>query len=337
MKTAIIGAGRMGRRHMQVVREMGLELAGICDVSQQALALAAAEHQVPSERQFSDARVLFNRTRPECVVIATTAPSHCEYTCLAAESGAKYILCEKPMAVSLEECNRMIAVCERAGALLAINHPMRFMEQYTVVKKIVDSAEFGGLASTTVIAGNVGIAMNASHYFEMFRFMTGEPVRELTAWFAKAVVPNPRGPQFEDRAGEVRAVTASGKRLYFEAGDDQGHGVQVVYAGRQGLLFVDELTGFARLQVREEVHRTMPTTRYGMPWVERVISIQPASVIGPTQALLAALFSARGYTTGAQGRAVVEALVAAYVSHENGHMAVEVNSSLPQGRVFPWA
>ena len=267
MKTAILGAGRMGRRHIQVVKEIGLELVGICDPNPEALALADKEQGIPFGLHYSDALSLLKEKKPECVVVATTAPTHCEYTCLAAELGAKYILCEKPKAVSMAECDRMLETCARHNTRLAINHQMRFMEQYTEPKRLINSDAFGGLASVAVVAGNFGIAMNGTHNIEMFRYMTDEAPGEVTAWFSPDKVPNPRGPQFEDRAGSLRITTASGKRFYMEVGSDQGNGLKVIYAARYGQIMIEELTGTMTLVSREEQFRHLPTTRYGMPSV----------------------------------------------------------------------
>jgi predicted dehydrogenase len=62
---------------------------------------------------------------------------------MAAEAGASHILVEKPMAISLIECEMVLKVCARHGARLAVNHQMRFMEQYTEPKRIVQLEIFG--------------------------------------------------------------------------------------------------------------------------------------------------------------------------------------------------
>ena len=338
MKAAVIGAGRMGQTHMQVIQELGLELVGICDRSSAAIDVAKERFGIAAGQTFSVPEAMLEQARPECVIIATTAPTHCSFTCLAAKMAAKYILCEKPMGVSLEECDRMIDACRRAGAELAINHQMRFMEQYTRPKKIVRSDEFGGLSSVTVVAGNFGIAMNGIHYFEMFRYMTDEEPSELTAWLSAETIPNPRGAEFQDHGGAVRITTPSGKRFYLEAGTDQGHGVKTMYSGPRGQLTVDELAGKMRLQVRQPEHRDLPTGRYGMPEVETVIEIEPADNVSPTRAVLASLLEGNGPPTGHDGRLAVSQLVAAHVSHENGSIPVRPDDpNLPVSRVFPWA
>lgn len=338
MKVAIIGTGRMGRRHVEAVRRLGLALVGVCDISPESLELARTEQGVPSELHFSDVALMLDRTHPDCVIVATTAPSHCDYACLAAEAGARFILVEKPMAVSLAQCDRMIEVCARRGARLAVNHPTRFMPRSIEPKRLVTLRDFGGLASVTVIAGNVGMAMNGTHFVEMFRFMTGEDPIEVTAWFSPENVPNPRGEEYEDRAGSLRVTTASGKRLYVEIGADQGHGLQVVYAGRFGRLSVDELAGTMTLVVREAEYRDLPTTRYGMPASVSEHHIGAADVVSAACAVLESLFDGSSFPSGEDGRRAVEVLVAAYQSAENGNMPVKLGSApLPRDRVFPWA
>ena len=338
MKAGLLGLGRMGLRHLEVLRALKLDVVGASDVQESARAKAGADFSLAPNTLFADGRDMIEKTRPELLVVATTAPSHAELVCLGAKNGAKAILCEKPMAVSLAECDRMIEACKAAGTKLAVNHQMRFMEQYTKAKEIVEDASFGGLASATVIAGNFGIAMNGSHYFEMFRYLTDEMPAEVSAWFSSETVANPRGPQFQDRAGSVRITTGKGRRFYLDASTDQGHGMHVTYAGPCGRLVVDELAGKAQLVVRKDEHRDMPTTRYGMPYDERTIAITPADSVAPTRAVLEALLAGKNYPDGAVGRMAVEVLAAAYASDEQGGKPIALASAkLPRDRTFPWA
>jgi predicted dehydrogenase len=328
----------MGRRHIQAVRSLGHDVCGVSDISTDALELTEREHGIGPERQFRTLGALLTATTPDALIVATTAPTHAAYTCEAADAGVRYVVCEKPMAVSLAECDRMIAACRASGTRLAINHQMRFMEQYIEPKAIVESEGFGGLQSVTVVAGNFGLSMNALHYFEMFRFMTGERPRTVTAWFAHDSVPNPRGPQFSDRAGSVRLETGSGRRFYLDCWSDQGHGVQAVYAGPFGQIHIDELQGTMHVTLREAEYRDLPSTRYGMPAVRIDRSIAPADVIGPSAAVLRAVVDGHDYPTGEDGRLAVSVLVAAYLSHERGHQPIDLErDALPLERVFPWA
>jgi len=338
IRAAVIGVGKMGRKHLEVLESMGIRVAGICDVS--SANLQSAQGVLPNNAAaiYQDPQRMLMEQMPDLVVIATTADSHCDLTCMAAKLGVRMILCEKPMARSLGECTRMIETCRVHGARLAVNHQMRFMEQYTRPKSIVSSEEFGGLASVTVVAGNFGLAMNGTHYFEMFRYMTGELACSVTAWFAPGLVPNPRGQQFEDRAGCVRIVGQGGTRFYLDAGSDQGHGFVVIYAGKYGMLVVDETTGRMRYSRREAQYRSEPTTRYLLPFRVDDLEIAPAEVLAPTRAVVLALLQGEGYPTGEDGANSVKVLIAGYYSSEMGGVTCRLDeAAFDPERQFPWA
>ncbi len=337
MRIAIVGAGRMGNRHIQAVKELGMSLAGICDLSNEALQQVSDTQMIEKDLIFTDYTAMLKLTHPDGLIIATTAPSHCELVCQAAESGVQFILCEKPMAPSLVECDRMLDACAKHGVRLAVNHQMRFMELYRKPKQRLESEEYQGLKSMTVVGGNFGLAMNGSHYFEACRFMTDEEPVEVTAWLSSERVPNPRGSQFEDRAGSVRITTSGGHRFYLEAWADQGHGMQVIYSARNGQILVDELTGTMHATVRIKEHRVLPTTRYGMPATSETIMLEPVDAVAPSMAVLKALIEDKDYPDGNAGRQAVAVLVAAHLSDQSEHRTILLNHELPSELRFPWA
>lgn len=336
---ALIGAGRMGHAHATALRELGVELTAICDSNFNALCELGDAFGVPNEMRFDSASRLFERLGSvDIVSIATTAETHKTFTCLAAQAKCGNVLCEKPMATSVKDCETMIATCAASGTKLAINHQMRFMDQYLVVKEALNSGALGKMASMTVVGGCFGLAMNGSHYIEAFRFLTGAEPESATAWFSDAILPNPRGPHFFDQAGEVRIVAADGQRLNLIIGPDQGHGMTVTYAGTYGHIFVDELQGEAIITTRKPEHREMPATRYGMPWHRETLQFPQSDNVQPTKAVLAALAAGQDYPSGDDARLVVAALAACYKSAENGNVAVGLQTLDGfASRTFPWA
>jgi hypothetical protein len=114
--------------------------------------------------------------------------------------------------------------------------------------------------------------------------------------------------------------------------------MHAIYAGPYGQVSVDELAGEMTISVREEQYRALPTTRYGMPAVRSTQRIAPAEVIAPTAAVLRALVNRSDYPTGEDGRLAVAVLVAAHLSDERGHVAIDLErDDLPRNREFPWA
>lgn len=338
-RVAVIGLGRMGLRHIEAVAALGMTVVGVADTDPKARAAAQGSgHGIGSSTCFSDGVEMLRSVRPEALVIATTAPSHAPLVRAAAEAGVRHILCEKPMATSLHDARGMMEACRHAGAVLAINHQMRFMEQYTRVKSLISSEELGPLVSIVVAASNFGLAMNGSHYFEMFRYVSGRSVDSVNAWLEDAKLANPRGAQFEDRSGRVLARAAGGVTMYLDFSANAGNGISVVYTCRNGQIVVDELSGFMRIVSRKAEFRDLPTTRYGMPSDARVENIAPADVVGPTKALWSSLLGGQSYPDGEAGFHALACCVAANVSHEKGGAAVNVGApDLPYDRQFKWA
>lgn len=338
MRTVLLGLGRMGLRHLRVLRSCGFTLIGAADPHPAARQAAARDHGVDDALLHADPLALLKSAAARCVIVASTAPSHADLVEAAAAAGAGFILCEKPMATSLIECDRMVAACRATGARLAVNHQMRFMPEYRIAREIVTSPAFGPLASLSVVAGNCGLAMNGSHYVEAFRYLTGEWPATVVASLSPDRVPNPRGPAFEDRGGWLRVHTASGRRLNLELGTDQGHGMAFVCAGRNGLLMVDQQAGFMLRSVRREENRALPTTRFWTPAEVSTETFTPDDAIATSRAVLEGLVSGTDHPDGAVGRMAVAVIVAAHVSHEAGGALIDLDdAALPRERRFAWA
>jgi predicted dehydrogenase len=328
----------MGLRHVQVALNLGWSVAGICDANAEATRKAVEQFGLSAGQVFSSVDALLSEGGPEAVAVATTAPSHAKLVLQAAGAGVKYILCEKPMAVSIAECERMVSACRESGARLAVNHQMRFMEQYTSIKQQAQRPELGGLHSVAVLGSNFGLAMNGTHYFEMFRYLTDDDVVSVSAWLDEPNVPNPRGPQFLDNGGQIRCVNARGQTLFMDCSTFVGHGVQVAYLCRNGQIVVDELSGQVRIIHRQTEFLGLPTTRYAMPAVESLTKIAPADVIGPTESVWRAVVEGQVFPDGAAGLHAVSCAAAAHASHAAQGRAIGLASSeVDAERVFPWA
>ena len=314
--------GAMGRRHLQALSSLSVEVVAIADQSQKALEQALNIVSLESHQLFTDPVRLLQEARPEFVVVSTTAPGHAPLTIEAARCGAQYILCEKPMAPSLPACDAMIEACRQKGALLAINHGNRAPLHYQELKRQLAQGLIGAWRSLTIIMGNGGLANNATHYIDLFHFLAGEPIVEVSAWLNPMPFPNPRGPQFVDYGGSARMESASGKRLTLEMSSDLGFGVLFVFAGSCGRLVVDELSGEWHLATRRSEDWNLPTTRYATPAVTRSWLVGQSDPIGMSRVMLERLLSGEALVTGADGRAAVAVLLALHYSSRHGHLLI---------------
>jgi predicted dehydrogenase len=121
-----------------------------------------------ARRWYRDWRELLADEEVEAVYIATPVSLHAEQTIAAAEAG-KHVLCEKPMALNVADCDRMIAACTANGVKLGIAYYRHF---YPVIQRVKE------LLAEGVIGTPVLAQVNA---FERFNPAPGEP----RYWFVK--------------------------------------------------------------------------------------------------------------------------------------------------------
>ncbi len=85
---------------------------------------------------------LLDRKEIGAVLIASPNHLHCTHTVAAAEAG-KHVFCEKPMALSVADCDQMISACERAGVKLMVGHNSRLLPLSRRLREIAESGDLG--------------------------------------------------------------------------------------------------------------------------------------------------------------------------------------------------
>lgn len=91
----------------------------------------------------------------DAVIVTTITNTHCEYTVKALNAG-KHVLCEKPMALSVEDTEKMIEAAEKSGRKLMISHNQRFYHHHRVMKELIDSGAIGKVLTFRTMLGNTG-------------------------------------------------------------------------------------------------------------------------------------------------------------------------------------
>src|SRR6202171_5873745 len=98
--------------------------------------------QFGARRWYLDWKKLLGDEEVDAVYVATPVHLHAEQTIAAAEAG-KHVLCEKPMAMNVRECDRMIAACRRRNVKLGVPYYRHFYPVVDRIKAIVKSGEIG--------------------------------------------------------------------------------------------------------------------------------------------------------------------------------------------------
>jgi predicted dehydrogenase len=130
-RVGIVGLGEAGISiHLPALRAMdGVVVVGAADASEQQRQRVAARERVPV---FTSTRELMTEAKPQLVIVATPPAVHAEHCITALEGGAD-VLCEKPLAASVQQAR---AVAERAvavGRSLYVNHEFRAMPVFRAV------------------------------------------------------------------------------------------------------------------------------------------------------------------------------------------------------------
>ena len=124
LRVAAIGVGSLGRHHArnyaELVAEGRVELVGICDANAETAASIASQH---GSESFTDWHDLLGKV--DAVSIATPTETHCEIACAFLESGV-HTLVEKPIALTLDEADRMISAGASSGAKLMVGQLERY-------------------------------------------------------------------------------------------------------------------------------------------------------------------------------------------------------------------
>ncbi|MBI3911113.1 MAG: Gfo/Idh/MocA family oxidoreductase [Armatimonadetes bacterium] len=211
-RAVIIGCGSIGSAHAHgYLGARQIELVAAADVHPGAR--ADFQQRFPGLRLYADYGEMIARERPDLVSICLWHPLHAEVTVAVANLGVPGILCEKPMAVDLQEADAMIAAAAASGSRLAIAHQRRFLATWTEVKRLIAA---GAIGQPLMLWGGIcdGILNWGTHVIDGMRYVLGDPAPEwVIAQVERRTDRYERGIRIEDRcaglvrfAGGVRAV-----------------------------------------------------------------------------------------------------------------------------------
>ncbi len=178
-KVAIIGCGGIGQKHAQgAVGLADVEIVAGCDISAETSQAFKEKwkDQWPDISLYSDYKKMFEVEKPNIVTIATPDNRHADLVVAAANAGVRGIFCEKPLATSLIDADRMIAACDKNGTILSVDHTRRFTPLWRHLKaQIIDGGEIGELQ---YIDGRLsgkrgGIFRNGTHLIDAICYLAG--------------------------------------------------------------------------------------------------------------------------------------------------------------------
>jgi len=141
VRVGLLGSQFITRIHFDALRQVpAAEVLAVASPTEEHVRAFAEERRIP--HWFTDYRALLEMDEIDMVVLGLPNDLHCEATEAAAAAG-KHVVVEKPLAPSLEQCDRMIAACERAGVKLMYAEELCFAPKYVRLKQLVDEGALG--------------------------------------------------------------------------------------------------------------------------------------------------------------------------------------------------
>ena len=143
LRGAVFGCGHVSLYHLRAWAQIeGVEIVALANRTVAKAETRAQEFGIPLENVYSDYRELLEKEDLDFVDIATAPHIHREQVEAAAAYG-RHVLCQKPLAPTIEDAQAMAAACDRAGVLLSVNENWRWRRWYRDVKRLLDQGVIG--------------------------------------------------------------------------------------------------------------------------------------------------------------------------------------------------
>ncbi len=140
-RIALVGCGKIGERHAALISTKA-ELVAVCDISKSKADAFADKYQ--ARAYYSLQELLAKENLCDAVSICTPNGLHAQHSIDCLNAGV-HVLCEKPMALNVEDCQAMINASTASNKILAIVKQNRFNPPVQSVKALLDSGHLGSV------------------------------------------------------------------------------------------------------------------------------------------------------------------------------------------------
>jgi predicted dehydrogenase len=259
-RVCLVGAGRAGYVHAESLVRHIPDGKLVALVDQSAATLEKAGDRFGVKERFDSLEEAIDSVAFDAVVITTPTFTHRELAIAAAARG-KHILCEKPMALTIGECDGMIEAAERNAVILQLGFMRRFDPDFEAASARIEAGEIGRPMLIKSLTHGPGLPPAWARDFHTSNGMLAEVNShdwDTTRWLARsnpervyAEVSNFKGenrgvdtPRFYDTAlVSVRFESGALAAISGVCPSDYGYDARVEIVGEKGLLQIGELRG----------------------------------------------------------------------------------------------
>lgn len=199
MKYALIGCGRISPNHIAAAKKNKLQIVAVCDLVEANMRDKKLKFDLnDTVKQYTNYEEMLEKEHPELVAIATESGKHAEIALKCLDYGCHLII-EKPIALSVEDADKIIEKADRLHLKVCANHQNRFNKSIQKIREAVEKNRFGRMFYGTAHvrwcrdreyydrAGwrgtweqDGGALMNQCiHNIDLLRWMMGDEVEEV--------------------------------------------------------------------------------------------------------------------------------------------------------------
>ena len=238
---AILGSGAIAAVHADAYlsHSKKCEIRAVCDIFPEKAQSLIEKKGLKNAAAYKEIDEALTRKDIDAVSVCLPPGLHADATIKALKSG-KHVLCEKPMATSLEECDNMIKAAEEAGRLLTVMANFRFKTPFRKVKQLLDEGAAGKVLHATVNslwwrganyydlwwrgtwkseAGGC-LINHAVHHIDVLQWMLGKP-KQVTAVINNLAHDNSECEDIAIAVLEYPGMLAQATASLIEHGEEQ--------------------------------------------------------------------------------------------------------------------
>lgn len=269
LRAGVIGTGFIGPVHIEALRRLGVQVAGLCDLADR---VQAAADRLGIRHAYTNHRDLLSS--PEVDVVHIAAPNKLHYRmALDAIAAGKHCVCEKPLAMNTTETREIVRRAHKEGLVFAVNYNVRFYPAVLQMRRMVANGDLGEIIHVNgsymqdwlfrdtdynwrLLPKEGGklraVADIGTHWMDTVSFILGAPIvsvfADLSTWHKTRKRP----------VGEVETFARARKDLqyatYRVATEDFANVLLEFASGAKGNLGVSQVAAGRKNSMRVEVY-----------------------------------------------------------------------------------
>lgn len=296
LKVGVIGCGAIGKEHIKRLTEVVPEttVVAVSDYFEDVAKEVAKEYDV---KYYTDSYQLIHDDDVEAVVITSTDETHAQFVMECLKVG-KYVFCEKPLALTQDECEEMMKEEQKWGhRLVQVGFMRRFDKGYCEMKKALDDGEIGEplmvhcahrvMSEAPGFETDYAITRVAIHEIDICRWLLNQEydeVQVLKVKQSRRTMGDWLNPQL------VTLLTKDGQRIDVEVQSDGAYAydIQCQIVGEDGTLQLPDPAAVIKRTEKGYAHNLMKSwiyrfvEAYDIEFKEWALAVLDGKLTGPS-------------------------------------------------------